>query len=52
MIFEGQFIMKVNSKIYHVIKFLQSNIGPVMIHYGIGSRLRAFHMRPLTFINI
>jgi len=32
MIFEGQFIIKVNSKVYYVIKFLQSNIRPTMIH--------------------
>jgi len=32
MIFEGQFIIKVNSKVYSVTKFLHSNIRPAMIH--------------------
>ena len=32
MIFEGQFIIKVNSKVGYVTKFLQSNTRPAVIH--------------------
>jgi len=52
MIFEGQFIIKVNHKIYYITKFLQSNIKPAMIHMVLIVSYMPSIRHHFTFINI
>jgi len=52
MIFEGQFIIKVNSKVGYVTKFLQSDIRPSMIHMVLIVSYVPSIRDHFTFINI